>query len=307
MFIELADLGLYFVQQLGVLLSVGAQIVLLILYLLSIKDGAIDNKEQHFLSATKRILYFGVVCIVLSGILITGIHFSAAQMTVIFSPAYIFKWLLIITAIILALLDYTDKPSLAVTKGFSGAVWLALFTVHVLAPDTTWALLGILFGVWVVGFMTVWLGVTFALGGKSPMGAAVQTPLEIKPPAVAAPKPLPPPEPVREPIIEKPLPPPVPPVAPPPAPQSPPKPAFSIPTASVQAPFVSSSTGPLALHPHISEDTPSLVPPPITTSGANTIHVASDHVTEHLPALRIMPTKPEDLETQHRAPLVRFG
>lgn len=357
MFIELAELGLYCVQQLGVMLGVGAQLIVLLLYLIAVKDGTVDSKEQYFLSATKRILYFGVICIVISGALITLIHFSQAQVGVVFSPAYLFKWFLIIGAIGLAFFDYNDQPSLAITKGLAGATWFGIFAIHILAPETTWLLLCLLFGTWVLGFMTLWLSVTFMLGGKSVFGDAVgETKSEPKKEKLeklelmSKPEPMPEPEPALEPIPEQeaespeeqivenpievepdvefepevepipeptipppkavPIPPPVfvpPPMPKPALPAMPPmpKPAFSIPTASTKSPFISSPDEPLALHPHINENLS------VSPTSGQTISAGSDlgkaQVTEHLPALRIMPQKPEDLETQHRAPLVRFG
>lgn len=347
MFLELAELGLYCVQQLGVMLGVGAQLIVLLLYLIAVKDGTVDSKEQYFLSATKRVLYFGVICIVISGILITFIHLREAQAAIIFSPAYLFKWLLIGFAVVLALFDYSDQPSLAIIKGLAGATWFGLFAIHILAPQTTWLLLGLLFGTWMLGFMTLWLSITFMLSGKSvfkdAVGESKPEPKKEKLQKLIEPTPKPPPQPEpepqeeAEPIIEEPievelepeyepapepevtpLPPPktvpipppvfIPPPMPKPAlPGMPPmpKPAFSIPTASTKSPFISSPDEPLALHPHINENLS------VSPTSGHTIPAGSDlgkaQATEHVPALRVMPQKPEDLETQHRAPLVRFG
>lgn len=363
MFLELAALGLYVVQQLGVMLGAGAQVIVLVLYLVAIKDGTVDAKEHYFLSATKRILYLGLVCIITSGVLITLIHLSQAQSNIVFTPAYLFKWLLIMFAVGLALFDFKDQPSLAVIKGLAGAIWFGLFAVHILAPETSWFMLGLLFGTWLLGFMTLWLTTTFMFGGKSlfidqaidqtpkdllqpqkqespiqllknpePASEFEQEP-EIEPdtesevmfeevrqepepqqeevpevepePVEFEPEPLPPLEPAPPIVVPPPpTPKPLPPIAPPM-----PKPAFFIPTASTKSPFISSSSDPLALHPHITEHSslPPAPPPPKAGSIPSNSNLAQAQATEHLPVLRVMPQKPEDLETQHRAPLVRFG
>lgn len=361
MFLELAALGLYVVQQLGVMLGAGAQVIVLVLYLVAIKDGTVDAKEHYFLSATKRILYLGLVCIITSGALITLIHLSQAQSNIVFTPAYLFKWLLILLAVGFALFDFKDQPSLAVIKGLAGAVWFGLFAVHILAPETSWFMLGLLFGTWLLGFMTLWLTTTFMFGGKSlfidqatdqapkdlPQPQKQEPPIQLlkKPEPVLEfePEPeeveeveqpaenevtfeevVPEPEPQQEEVPEiepievevepeptppivvppPPIPKPLPPIAPPM-----PKPAFFIPTASTKSPFISSSNDPLALHPHITEhpSLPPAPPPPKAGSIPPNSNLAQAQATEHLPVLRVMPQKPEDLETQHRGPLVRFG
>jgi len=362
MFLELAALGLYVVQQLGIMLGAGAQVIVLVLYLVAIKDGTVDAKEQYFLSATKRILYLGLVCIITSGALITLIHLSQAQSNIVFTPAYLFKWLLIGLAVGLALFDFKDQPSLAVIKGLAGAIWFGLFAVHILAPETSWFMLGLLFGTWLLGFMTLWLTTTFMFGGKSLFidQATDQAPKDLPQPQkqeppiqlLKQPEPVlefepepeevepdtesedtfeevqPEPESPQEEAVEiepvevepelPPLPEPAPPIVVPPPPipkpfseMTPPKPkpAFFIPTASTKSPFISSSNDPLALHPHITQHSslPPAPPPPRAGSIPPNSSLAQAQATEHLPVLRVMPQKPEDLETQHRGPLVRFG
>jgi hypothetical protein len=248
---------------------------------------------------------------------------------------------------VLALFDFTDQPSLAVVKGLAGATWFGLFAVHILAPETSWFMLGLLFGTWLLGFMTLWLTTTFMFGGKSlfidqainqttkdlPKPQKQKPPIQLlkesEPVLEFQPEPEeveeveqptesevtfedvePEPEPLQEevpeiePVEVEPelpvLPEPAPAifVPPPPVPKPfseltppKPKPAFFIPTASTKSPFISSSSEPLALHPHLTEHAvlPPAPPPPKAGSIPPSSSLAKAQTTEHLPVLRVMP------------------
>src|SRR3989344_7106254 len=131
---ELFPLGLYLVQQLGVMLGVGASSVLLVTYLVSMRDGVVEPAEAHFAKVVGHVLEIGLICIVLSGAVITAMHAAAEDYSIISSPAYFFKWILI-AAVCAALVLRKAKPfSGLVWQGFIGATWYALFILHTIAP-----------------------------------------------------------------------------------------------------------------------------------------------------------------------------
>src|SRR3989344_346954 len=118
---ELFPLGLYLVQQLGVMLGVGASSVLLVTYLVSMRDGIVEPAEARFARVVRRVLEIGLICIVLSGAAITAMHAVAGQGDVISSPAFFFKWILI-AVVSIGLLLHRPKPfSSVVWEGFMGA------------------------------------------------------------------------------------------------------------------------------------------------------------------------------------------
>lgn len=154
---ELVPLALYFVQQFGVMLGVGASTLFLIAYLVSMRDGVVQSMEAQFARVLHYVLEVGLVCIVLSGAVITTMHAMDGQYEIISTPAYFFKWLLI-AFVSLGVVVRRIKPFAPLLwEGLIGATWYALFILHIVAPITFWSDLLFLYTVWVVGFMLLWV------------------------------------------------------------------------------------------------------------------------------------------------------
>ncbi|MDO8517690.1 MAG: hypothetical protein Q7S26_00145 [bacterium] len=163
---EVSNLVLYSIQQLGVMFAVGAQTVILVAYLLAIRNGIVDEQEERFSKAVKRVLFVGLFLIVISGLAITALELLAAHRPIVFSPAYLFKWCLIGMGVVLARATWGISRSAGLLEGVAGATWYALFAVHILAPVATWPQLLTLFSVWLIVFVLGWTGLVFGLRGK---------------------------------------------------------------------------------------------------------------------------------------------
>jgi len=199
---DVISLLLYCAQQLGVTLGVGAQTIMLVAYVMAMRDGVVDDKEAQFSRAVMRVLITGLTLIILSGLGIMALHFLAGESAVIFSQAFLFKWLLIIGVLVCTLFNNLPQHMML---GLAGGSWYALFVVHILAPVATWANLLTLYAVWMIGFGICWAIIVLATRGK---GGIVQPKKEVNKilppiiktappvkPIVAAPKPPPPPTP----------------------------------------------------------------------------------------------------------------
>ncbi len=169
---DVPNLVLYSIQQLGVMLAVGAQTIVLVAYLLAVRNGTVDEQEERFAKAVKRVLFIGLFLIVISGLAITALELLAAHQPVVFSPAYLLKWCLIGAAVVLARATWGNSLPKGLLEGLAGAVWYAIFAVHILAPVALWSQLLALFTVWVVVFVLGWVGLVFGLRGRRPAVAA---------------------------------------------------------------------------------------------------------------------------------------
>lgn len=160
------DLLLYVVQQLGVMFAVGAQTIILLAYILSVRDGVVDSQEERFAHAIKKVLFFGIVLILVSGAAITALELFAGNQEVVFAPAYVFKACLIGIVAFLSLAIQGDSLPEGLLEGLSGATWYALFIVHILAPVAQWGQLMLLYIVWLIIFMICWSLLMFTMRGK---------------------------------------------------------------------------------------------------------------------------------------------
>lgn len=158
--VELLNLVLYCMQQLGIALGLGAQTIMLVAYVTAMRDGVIDDKEAQFLRATRRTLWVSLTLILVSGLVITALHALAGQAATVLMPAYLFKILLIAAVVLLTALLHTLPETFA--EGLLGGTWYALFMVHILAPVTTWTNLLTLLAVWMAGFILVWYTIIFS-------------------------------------------------------------------------------------------------------------------------------------------------
>src|SRR3989344_4056117 len=163
---DVPNLILYSIQQLGVMFAVGAQTIILVAYLLAIRNGTVDEQEERFAKAVKRVLFVGLFFIIVSGLAITALELFAAHQPVVLSPAYLFKWCLIGFGVMLALATWGNSLPKGLLEGVVGATWSALFAVHILAPVATWPQLLMLYVVWLILFVLGWVGLVFGLRGK---------------------------------------------------------------------------------------------------------------------------------------------
>lgn len=281
---DVLDLALYVAQQLGIMLGVGAETMLLLLFLFAMRDGVVNKEEGRFLRINKRAIYVSFCCIIVSGAIVTLLHALAGQwVSVVSSPGYMFKWTLIVLALLCTLAD--AKSTTTFMKGVGAAVWYALFAVHILAPITTWGVLLVVFGVWLLVFMLAWTALSWVLI-KKPTTTPAAAPIP-KPAVVAA-------------AVSTPAP-----VVPPPQEK---KNTFALPVSDEKFPYTKPSPEetPL-LHPHLTSEriNPLLPQPPTAPQAAGLASQNTEDTTLH--AIRVMPQTPEDLQTQPRGPLVQFG
>jgi hypothetical protein len=171
--VELLNLVLYCMQQLGIALGLGAQTIMLVAYVTAMRDGIIDKTEAQFLRATRRTLWVSLTLILVSGLVITALHALAGQAATVMMPAYLFKMLLIAAVVLLTALLHTLPETFA--EGLLGGTWYALFMVHILAPVTTWANLLTLLAVWMAGFMLVWYAIVFSTRERKAATKAVKS------------------------------------------------------------------------------------------------------------------------------------
>ncbi len=227
---DVANLLFYCAQQLGVTLGVGAETIMLAAYLIATRDGVVDSKETQYARAIRRTMVVALVLILISGLGISMLHAAAGHIATVFTPAYLFKILLICLVAILTMVR-RSLPQNSIVEGFIGGTWFALFVVHILAPVTGWLNLFTLYAIWLVGFILCWEILVVVRKEKKPSApnkkvkeAPPETPQVIKEvktaPAVVQQVP---PEPIAQPMPQVPAPTVV------LAPDLPPAPAQSIP------------------------------------------------------------------------------
>ena len=192
--VDTLDLVLYCVQQVGVMLAVGAESIVLISYLLSMRDGKIEETEARFSRAVHRALGVGVLLMVLSGIAIMVLEASLGQIDVVLAPVFLFKWLLII-GLICTYIWQRGKPfSHYLIEGVIGGTWYTLFLVHILAPLTGWINLITLYVLMLGGFLVIWAAFVKLTREKShpltrgilPSAAQAPMPKPAQPKSIAA-------------------------------------------------------------------------------------------------------------------------
>ncbi len=288
---------LYCVQQLGVTLGVGSQTILLVAYLISMRDGILDSKEAQFSRAVRAVLNTGLMCIVISGVGITFMHILAGEGTTVLAPAYLFKWLLIILALGLTLISKDSTKSLL--YGVAGGTWYALFLVHILAPVTTWSNLFTLYVVWLVGFILCWEALTFLMRDragrpKPQVVTAVKAPVKEAPQKI-----IPPALPVMPKKEFSPIPPPIPKKEIPPTPSNLPtqEAPVIIPNRIVSPSNVvvsNSNTLPLQKDPLPTTPMVSQKDAPLTPRSPEKV---PNDAASGLPTIQVMPKTPNDLQT----------
>src|SRR3989344_2595602 len=266
---EFLYFGIYVFQQLGIMLGVGAQTVLLCTHLLNIHRNEPDAPHASYAAAARKSLSAGFFLVVISGLAAVAVHMLGGNTAVLFAPAFLFKWLLIVLALGIFLLQNRLSHWSDVVAWLAGGTWYALFLVHTLAPVTSWFNLAALYGAWLAAFGITWTLFVFIMR-KTAHGAApakVAVPVAIKtapPPPPPAPKPIVPPPP----LVPKPTP-----IA---------LPLALAPMLKIAPVVVAPAPKPVAVPP--------VPPPPVPPQKHTTLHDIIDHLL--VPALRIMPQTP---------------
>ncbi len=181
------------------MLGVGAQSVLLCAHLVAVHRGESESLDDTQVRAARAAQSAGLALMVCSGLVAVALHVMSNTVPVLFEPAFLFKWVLIVAATVLLFLQHARIGSHTLL-GLAGGVWFALFLVHTLAPIITWASLLVIFTAWLAGFALVWAIAVFALSGKTarpskvlytaaPVIAAAPLPKPL--PTIVAPKPAP--------------------------------------------------------------------------------------------------------------------
>ncbi|HVV39225.1 MAG TPA: hypothetical protein VHD31_02765 [Candidatus Paceibacterota bacterium] len=333
--VDVVNLILYSAQQLGVMLGVGSASILLVAYLVSVYDGTIDPKEEQFGRAVTRVQTLGLWIIILSGLVITAMHISGGALGIVLSPAFLFKWLLIALLFGASLFRQNKPYPSYIWEGIIGANWYALFIVHIIAPVTNWVDLFIIYILCGAAFVLCYMAIFRILRAPSlkqrqklSKPAAV-TEKKVIEPKKEAPKPVPkstpPPQPKPAPVVQqkptasppqpkpvvpKPVPPPTPVAAKPaPIPPMPERPHAPLPIVA--------QSHELAVAPRLPKVTPAPVmpipvaptlsvpikPAPIKPTGQDALDPDEN---PGLPAIRVMPRTPQDVDKQNRASTVQF-
>jgi hypothetical protein len=161
----LFSLAVFATQQLGIVLGVGAETVLLVVYLLALERHQAEH--AHLPPLARMLQRWGLGIVIVSGLGAVALHMWLGQENILLAPAFIFKWIL------LAVLcgwywveSYAVRLPLfaaAVVRGVGGAQWYALLVVHLLAPVVTWPYLLLLYAAWVVVFVAGWSGFAYVM------------------------------------------------------------------------------------------------------------------------------------------------
>ncbi|HYF13139.1 MAG TPA: hypothetical protein VD928_02500 [Candidatus Paceibacterota bacterium] len=309
---EVFTLVLYGVQQLGVVLGVGAQTVILIVYAIATHDRIIEAKEEQFGRVVHKVLQLGLLCMIASGAIITFMHLSAGEGEIIFSPAFVFKWSLIVGLAVLEIARFNKAFTSYWWEGFAAANWFALFVLHILAPVAVWIDLIVLYIMWLIGFLLCWSSIIYATRKRdamsarsfsTPASAAIRpspiiqkiapSPIKLTPPSIA-PKPPPP----TAPRVEMPRPLPTVPAALPLKPLQAATPVSAVPPqAAATVPAIADTPVKIALPPNFIPEKPKSASPAVpqkpVTPGEKAPHL--DQFAS-LPALRVMPRTPQDAQ-----------
>jgi hypothetical protein len=305
--VELMSLLFYCAQQLGVVLAVGAETIVLTAYLVAVRDGVINDTEVKFAHAVNRVLLVGIALIILSGLAIVGMHLSLGQGSVVVQPAFLFKWLLLIFVSLAMILRRTKAYMHFALEGLVGATWYAIFIVHILAPVASWSDLIVLYVLWTTLFLMCWSAIVLGLrrGKSAPMTRIPAIPI-VSPP-------------IQKPPVQKFAPPPTPRKPLPPVPAAPAKSPPATPplhaplkpiTAVAQVPgkfltpvLINLAPPPfLPIKPAVQSmpvpQKPQL--PPLPQKPAEKKIEDADEYPE-LPAFKIMPRTVEEIQNQKRS------
>ncbi len=174
---EYVGLILFLLQQLGMTLGVGASTFALIFYLSALKDDVVDVSERRFLGMVYTVLRVGLSLVILSGALITAAHVLGGEQSIVFEPAFLFKWFLIGVIVLNAILMTFHLLPAIVGGPIAGATWYALFFLHNIAPEIGLPILLFLYALWLALLTLIFHGVRMLTrGGDGKKDLQTQTP-----------------------------------------------------------------------------------------------------------------------------------
>lgn len=278
----LVDLFVFIVQQLGIVLGTGAEVVLLYCYIRALHHGAVGADHSVLVRGSRHVQAASLGLIIVSGVLAVGSDFYSGSAATIGEPAYIGKWLLIFV-VVACFFGQEKVPARYAPwlRGFAGANWLALFLLHSIAPLISWMLLGLLYAFLLLVAMLLWHTALLQVRPKPIPQATAAT---AAPPAVVAPS-----APTVKPVVP-----------PPPPPQKPPPPLSPAPLPAV-------SHVPLkAVAPTPPPAAPAPKPAPVAPAPPVPVSAPSYDENPDLPAVRVMPKTPGDIAKQFRGSTVEL-
>ncbi|HEY6018916.1 MAG TPA: hypothetical protein VIY48_03205, partial [Candidatus Paceibacterota bacterium] len=160
--------ALFLMQWAGVLLGVGAEMVILVTYLLSLQVQSVGQRELTL--GARTVERMALMAIIGSGLAIVAFHVALGEADILFAPAFVAKWILIGVVLfgykLEQWVDAHEVVGRAVVRGAIGGTWIALLLLHAMAPDTT---IGLLIGgyvVWMALFSIIWAGFIAGLSPK---------------------------------------------------------------------------------------------------------------------------------------------
>lgn len=321
---ELVSLLVSIAQELGIVVGVGALTLTLIGHLLSLHANQ-NEATRRYVRAAHHLRAMALFVIVLSGVAAVVLHVLSGSFAILVAPVFVFKWLLIALIVVLHFTEWhVSGIKQDVIEGFEGATWYALFIVHTLALIVQWGFLVLLYAGWVVTFGIIWAVFVWIMRGqsikKSPtLPASKPTPKAIKPSTPPVQKPTPPPP------TPKPTPKPVPPPQPKPVPPPPAAPKVEVHPNHTMLPMVAELDLPAPKHavpPPPPPPKPAAPPPPPPAPApapapkAPAVELVPEFPTTPvplrglddagLPALHVMPKRPEDIGSSKRGPVVKM-
>ncbi len=307
---ELVSLVVSLAQEIGIVAGVGALTITLVGHLLSL-HAHVSETVYGYVRAARHIRALALMAVIISGGAAVLIHFQTQTPQVLVAPAFLFKWLLIalLTAFYFVELKVVGLWRDAV-EGFEGANWYALFIVHTVAPALGWGMLLYTYLGWLATFAVIWAAFVWLMRRQSTLPHKPAAPAPT-PPTASTPPPAPP--------LQKPMPPPPPKPAsvpiPPPAPAPAAKKPVEIHPNHSMLPMVAELDlpAPLSRVP-APKAAPAPAPAPKPQSPVQLVPessgpaVAMPNLEESgLPALHVMPKRPEDIESSKRGPVVKMS
>lgn len=294
---ELLSLALYFIQQLGVMLGVGAETIILVAYLVLLHTQDSSAKERGFIGSVRSARTVALFFIISSGIVVTIMHAVTSNVEVLLQPAFLFKWALIAVVCVLHLFLRENEREQPVLEGVAGAHWYALFVVHTVAPIISWTNLTILYLGWLVVFAGIWAAFIWAMKRYgAPRQPLLGPQIKIAPdiPPVSTPAPVAVSRPVEKPaVIEK-------------KPEPVVRPVIT-PVPALLQQHTPAPVLPVVVTPH-PVSTPVVVQksiPPAPLAPAPEAHVTYDSSPD-LPAIHVMPKTAADISNRHRPHMMKF-
>lgn len=188
---ELLSLVVSLAQEIGIVAGVGALTITLVGHLLSLHTH-VSETVYGYVRAARHIRAIALMAIIISGGAAVLIHFQTGTPGILLQPAFLFKWLVIalLTAFYFVELKVTGVKRDAV-EGFEGANWYALFIVHTVAPALEWTTLLFIYASWLATFAIIWASFVWIMRRQSMVVQKAAAPIPASVPAPVPPKPAP--------------------------------------------------------------------------------------------------------------------